>query len=130
MADVDLALTEFFADVAYTDTVTPDELEELIVEHGGVIRVRRVGGGGDADNDTPRVSVQHFAFLSDDQPRAHFDLAQATEALLFDVATYGPQKVGGLVIEAPVKESGPIELTYDNPAVKVTESIFRITTRR
>lgn len=126
MADVEVALLDLFADLADVVTSTPADLEDRLP----VLRARRIGGGGGRDADFPIVSLQHFTAASAADPRAHFDLADATEARLLEIADYGPRLVSGVCLESPVKDSGPVELTYPNPSVRVAESIYRLTIRR
>lgn len=113
-------------DLGYTVTTTPVDLEKRLP----VIRIRRVGGPGDRDNDYPRVSIQAHTRAGSATPRAHFDLAAAIEERLLQIADYGPKVVGGVCIEDPRKDSGPVELTYPNPTVRVAETVWRLTTRR
>jgi hypothetical protein len=130
MADVEVALLAFFDDLAYTVTVTPGDLGQRITDSGGVLRIRRIGGGADRDNDTPTISVQAFAAESYDNPRAAHDLdAQVWDRFLDILNGDNPGWVGGVVIEDPSKTSGPVELPYPDPAITVVESIYRLTVR-
>ena len=126
MADVESALMTFLDDLGYTVTSTPADLEQ----HLPVIRIRRVGGSGDEVNDFPRVSIQAMTAASSTAPRAHFDLAESIADRIFGLAVYGPQVVDGVCLESPAKDSGPVELTYPNPSVRVAETIWRLTIRR
>ena len=130
MADVEAALLEFFDDLAYTVTSTPLDLEQRLRNGERVLRVRRIGGAGDRDNDFPRVSLQHYAVASSAAPRAHFDFAEDTEDRLLDLADTGPLFVAGACLDEAKKDSGPVELPYPNDSVRVTETIYRLTIRR
>lgn len=127
--DVEPPLLDWLDDLATAVTSTPIDLADQVP----MLRVRRIAGGGDWNNDRPTVSVQAFATPTSGSPRAHFDLATQVEDRFMSIAVNGPELVGGaskVVIEDPVKESGPVELPYPNPAVRVTETIFRFTARR
>ena len=131
MGDVEVTLMHFYDDLAYTVTSTPQDVEDRVP----VLRIRRIGGAGDRDNDYPRVSVQAFATPTQAHPRAHFDLAAEVEHKMLQLAEYGPQLVKGtgVVLEVPAgsfKDSGPVELPYPNPAVRVTETVYRLVVRR
>jgi hypothetical protein len=127
MADVEAALLDWLGDLAYTVTSTPADLEQQLP----VIRIRRVGGGGDRDNDRPTISIQTFGKPTSGDPRPAHALAAQVEDKFLTVETYGPQPLGpDLCLDEATKESGPVELTYPNPAVRVTETIFRLVTRR
>lgn len=130
MADVEAALLDFYADLAYTVTVTPGDLATRLAAGGKVLRIRRIGGGGDRDNDYPTVSFQSFAAESYEQARAAHDLDQAVWDRLVDIATgLNPGWVDGVIIEDPSKTSGPVELPYPDPATTVVESIYSMRIR-
>lgn len=126
MADVEAALLTFLDDLGYTVTTTPMDLEQRLP----VIRVRRIGGGGDRDNDRPIVSVQTFAKPTSASPRAHLDLAEQVEDRFIDLALNGPQMVDGVCLDEAAKDSGPVELPYPTAGIRTTETIYRLTTRR
>lgn len=125
------ALDGFEDGLVQAYTSTPAELDELLFEQGKlVLRVKRIGGPGDADNEFPVVSVQSYAPASADAPRTAWKLDTAVADKFFSVATGGPELVGSTVIEDPGKDSGPVELPYPNAAITVVESLYRFTSRR
>jgi hypothetical protein len=131
MADVEAALLEFLGDLAWTTTVTPGDLPTKIADFGGVLRIRRIGGGSDRDSDQPVVSVQAFAADTIDNPRATHDLAWAVENRFVEVLNGARAGyAAGVSFDDITKSSGPVELPYPYPAITVAESIYRLTIRR
>lgn len=129
MADVEVALLAFFDDLAYTVTVTPGDLQPRIAGGGKVLRIRRIGGGADRDEDVPVISIQSFAGESYQAPRAAHDLDRLVWERFLGILDHGPVAVGGVSLDEPAKTSGPVELPYPDPAVTVVESIYRLTVR-
>lgn len=133
MADVEVALLDFFADVAYTTTVADYRyLQEQITDHGGVLRIRRIGGGADRDADHPTVSIQCYANETQDNPRAAHDLDAAVWGRFLEVLNGSNSGwVGGVILEDPSRTSGPVELPgpETTPQITVVESLYQITLR-
>lgn len=129
MADVELALMLLLDDFGYTTTTTPSNLDDVLP----VLRVRRVGGSADADNDRPRMSVQVFArTVADTSPRAHMMLASEVDNFLFKEIPGASVPLGDerVVFDAIARDSGPVELVYPNTSVRVAELLYSLTTRR
>jgi hypothetical protein len=133
--DVEPGLLEFFEDLAYTVTVTPGDLKARLadrdVDQGRVLRIRRIGGGADRDDDQPIISFQSMASETQAHPRAAHDLDNEVWERFLEVAN-GERAgwVAGFTIEDPTKTSGPVELPYPDPTTTVVESIYRFTTRQ
>lgn len=130
------ALMAFLDDLAYTTTVADFRyLAANIAEHGGVLRIRRIGGDTDRDNDRPVISVQAYASDSDATPHATNDLQDDVWSRLLEIDTAvrsGWVDLGSgltVLLESPEKVSGPVELPSPEPTITVVESIYRFTTR-
>lgn len=137
MADVEAALLALFSDMAWTDTIADFRtLPDMIAAHGGVLRIRRIGGGADRDNDQPQVSVQAYASPTIDNPRATTDLQDAVWGRFLDIlngSRSGWCDLGngaGVLIEDPSKTSGPVTLPSPVPTITVVESLYRLTIRQ
>lgn len=134
--DVEPSLLDWFTGLkvagrtTYAASSTPSDLDDRLADGQLVLRVKRIGGGSDPDNDNPTISVQCFALASPDTPRAAWDLDSVVEEKFFEVTTYGPQKVGDILMESPDKTSGPVEMPWPNAAITVVESIYRFAARR
>lgn len=131
MADAEAALTAFLEDLATTVTVTPGNLKKLLDDGGRVLRVRRIGGGADRDDDNPTISIQSFAAPTKNNPRAAHDLDQEVWDRFLEILN--GERTGwsaGVLFEDPSKTSGPVELPYPDPATRVVESIYRFTIRQ
>ncbi len=131
MADVESALLTFFDDMAFVTTVVDWRyLPENIANRGGVIRVGRIGGGADRDNDIPTLSFQCYASPSQANPRAAHDLEQQVWGRFLEVLNGDrPGWADGVVFEDPSKTSGPVRLPSTDPTITVVESIIRLTIR-
>lgn len=134
MTDIEAGLLDFFSDLATCVTVTPGNLKDLLSHagalNGKVLRIRRIGGPGDRDNDYPTISVQSYAIENQAHPRAALDLDQSVWQRLIGVldgATSG--WTGAYAVEDPSKTSGPIYLPYPDPDIAIVESIYRFTVR-
>lgn len=137
MADVEAALLALFSDLAWTDTIADFRtLPDMIAAHGGVLRIRRIGGGADRDNDQPQISVQAYASPTIDNPRATTDLQDAVWGRFLDIlngSRSGWCDLGngaGVLIEDPSKTSGPVTLSSPVPTITVVESLYSLTIRQ
>ena len=132
MVDVEAALMTFFDDMAWTTTVANyTYLPGLISEHGGVLRIKRIGGGGDRDTDRPTVSVQAYGVDTQANPRATHDLAAAVWDRFLEVlnGSRSGWVSEGVLIENPDKTSGPVEIPgpQTSPQIVIYESLFSLT---
>jgi hypothetical protein len=125
--DVELALRAYLASLAYCVSSTPDDLQDLLATQG-VLRIQRIGGGGDRDTnqDFPNVSIQAFALRTSTVPRAAHDLASDVRDRM--EAIYGAATSAG-VLDSSETTSGPVEVPWPAAAVAVVQSIFSVVTR-
>ena len=137
--DVEPALMVYLEDLGWTVTSTPANLNEKLAdpEVGGVLRIKRIGGGSTRNTDDPRVSVQAFTLRDPAKPRSSHKLAGLVEARIAAIADNAgvieiPAEYGGgkARLDSGEKESGPVEFPWPDADVLVVESIFRISTRR
>lgn len=122
--DIESALMDFFSDLGYTVTSTPADLKERLP----VLRIARVGGSDDKSNDFPRVSIQTFAAANHLAPRAAQDLAETVRDRLNNNLP-AMSKPGGVLLDSSSTESGPSSFPWPDPAIRVTQSIYRLTIR-
>lgn len=125
-SDVEAALLDYFSTLAHCVTSTPPDLAERLADDGKVLRIQRIGGGSDNNNDFPRVSVQTYTATDPDNPRSTLALAEDVRDMLLDL----PKWVNGAMLDDSTCESGPVEWPWPDPAISVTQSIYRITVRR
>jgi len=123
--DIETALMDYLEDLGYTVTSTPADL----VSRLPVIRIQRVGGSDDGENDYPRVSVQTFAAGSSEKPTAARDLAETIRDRL-NHELPAMSKPGGFLLDSSSTESGPSSYPWPDPSVRVAQAIYRLTTRR
>jgi hypothetical protein len=121
--DVEKVLEAAFADLAAAAgavvvTVLPADLQTSLP----LIRVRRLGGGGDRWTDQPRVDVEVYAPSREvGKPLA---LALQARLLSFPLATpYG-------VIDRAGSEAGPHEISYADQDVRLFAATYRLALRR
>ena len=127
--DIELALCELLQPIA--DTVT--QLMPATLANGNIdqsyfpkIRIQRIGGGGDEDDDFPRVLIRCFAVPSEADPRASQDLANSVDDFMRSI--HGAH-AAGTAIDSASKDSGPVSSPWDDPAIRVTELIYSVTMR-
>jgi hypothetical protein len=125
--DIESALRTYLADLAYCVTSTPDDLQDRLLT-GGVLRIQRIGGGGDRTTrqDFPDVSIQAFKLRTSATPRAAHELAGAVRDRMEAIS--GVAATGG-VIDSAETTSGPVEVPWPAYAVAVVQSIFGVATR-
>jgi hypothetical protein len=125
--DVEAALRAHLADLAYCVTSTPENLQDLLATQG-VLRIQRIGGGGDkaTRQDFPDVSIQAFMLRSSTVPRAAQILANTVRERMEAIS--GTATSAG-VLDAADLTSGPVEVPWPAYAVAVVQSIFSVATR-
>lgn len=132
MVDVEVGLMALLDDLGYTVTfVDWRDLQNQIDAHGGVLRIRRIGGGGDRDTDNPTVSIQSYANETQANPRAAHDLDGRVWQRFLDIlnGAHDGWAAEGVLIENPDKTSGPVELPSTEPTITVVESLYRLDIR-
>jgi hypothetical protein len=123
--DIEDALCDVLADLAYTGTETPADLQALLAASSGtgnVIRVRRVGGPDDGITDTARIDIDCFAT----RRSAVVALAETVRQRLIS----GPHATGSTVIDYVTTETGPVDLPWDDPKVRRRTATYTVRARR
>lgn len=144
--DSEVGVIVLLGDIAQADTVIPSNYREVLAEPpdgaGGLLRVKRVGGGTSARSDNPLISVQALTFLEDDKPRSsHKLLARVTSRVLalgdeapviVIPADMGGADDGTVVVrfESGDVNSGPVQIPWGDEKTVLVECIYRISVRR
>lgn len=96
------------------------DLQELVAEHGAVIRVRRAGGTEEAKDGRPRLAIEVYAASYDDA----WGAAKAVKTKMTSRPFF---RAGGYRIDKVRNESANTEQPHPN--LRVVTSVWRITTR-
>lgn len=118
-ATLELGLCTYLAPLVYPLIRTDVDLQQVVDEHGSVVRVRRVGGGVQRWQAIIRIAVELYAKT---YTRAWQDAEAVSKALLAH-----PYRAGGYLIDRAVSESANAEQPHPN--LRVVASALRVTTR-
>ena len=140
--DAEVGFMIHVSDIAPAVTVVPTSYKDTVTTKGGLLRVKRIGGGLTAKSDEPRISVWGFTLLDTNKPRSsHKLLAQVTSRVLAlgeaaPVITI-PENLGGEADGSSVVrfdggdvESGPVQIPWADEDLVLVECIYRLSIRR
>lgn len=122
-------------DLAYGVTTTPYGLRDILTGTGGVpardvLRIQRIGGGDDPeqDEDHPRVTIHALAMVANNDPPASWVLAESVRERLNGINGHGAI-AAGVLIDSCRTESGPAEALWTDPTIGCYVATYQLVTR-
>lgn len=127
--DIEATLKSYLSGLGRCLTETPINLKDLLAV-SGVLRIQRISGEDDFDakEDYPVVLIQSYALVDSAHPRAARDLAESVRDAMNNIlGTY--VAATGALMDRCQTVSGPTYVPYTDPAVRIYQTVHRVTTR-